>query len=144
MQIMADFFVVDDDSSNRRLYTELLGSRGHVVISSSHGSDFNEVLTGENCPVILLDIMMPKKSGAEILWEIRKHCRDCKKYHEASCYGADVIAVTACVMRGDREKLLKEGFDDYIPKPTNIDEFVEKVEEYLSREVSIHKEQPNS
>ncbi|OHD08508.1 MAG: hypothetical protein A2Y41_06315 [Spirochaetes bacterium GWB1_36_13] len=75
-------------------------------------SDFKK----EKPDLVLMDIMLQGKNGIQAMKEIKKHMPK-----------AVVIAITAMAMLGDKENLLSEGFDDYIPKPFDLKQFVEKL-----------------
>jgi len=56
-----------------------------------------------------------------------------RRIREAVGYGIPIIALTAKAMKGDREKMLSSGFDDYLSKPVHPEVLIEKVEEWLAR-----------
>ena len=77
----------------------------------------------QNMPdLIIMDIQMPVMDGVEA-HRILKNTANTSKI--------PVIALTSYAMKGDRERFLQDGFDDYIPKPLNLDEFLEKIGKYL-------------
>jgi len=77
--------------------------------------------------LILMDMQMPVMNG----FEATERIRQIPEYKETP-----VIALTAFAMKGDREKCLEAGATDYIPKPIDSQEFIEKVKHYTSMKFS--------
>lgn len=73
--------------------------------------------------IVLMDIMMPEMDGYEAIQEIRKN----KKFKELP-----IIAVTAKAMKGDREKSIELGANDYVSKPIDLDKLVSLMQVWLS------------
>jgi CheY-like chemotaxis protein len=99
--------VIEDNPDNRLLLQALLEDRFELVEFHS-GSAAISGLADANVDVALLDISLPDMSGVDVLRSIRADER---------IQRLPVIALTAHAMRGDREKYLAEGFDDYVTKP---------------------------
>jgi CheY-like chemotaxis protein len=78
--------------------------------------------------LVLLDIMMPEMDGFQTLKNIRANGKN---------RDLVVYAVTAKAMSGDREIILKHGFNDYIPKPVNSAVITAKIEQHLSKLRSV-------
>lgn len=73
--------------------------------------------------LVLLDIMLPKMDGMAVI----------KKVHEDnSLRGISIIAITAKAMKGDKDELLKAGFDDYMSKPINPKELIIKIKNLIN------------
>ncbi len=101
--------ICDDDSKNVFTLTTLLQEWGLVVDSAYNGKDAIEKVNEEdNYSLVLMDIMMPEMDGYETIKKIRKI-----KGKE----NLPIIALTAKVMKGDREKCLSIGASDYLGKP---------------------------
>jgi CheY-like chemotaxis protein len=99
--------VVDDDSDSIELYQALLTSMGHAVTKALTGYDALQMLEQKQKPdLILLDVSMPVLSGSDTLRLIKERYPD-----------LIVVAQSAHALLGDRERFLKEGFDEYLPKP---------------------------
>jgi CheY-like chemotaxis protein len=77
--------------------------------------------------LILMDIQLPKLNGVEVLKIIKS---DKNNINNSSV----IIASTAYALSGDQESFLKEGFDDYIPKPYNQTELIDKIDKYMQEE----------
>jgi len=99
--------VIEDNPDNRELLRAILGHLYHVTDYST-GQEALEGIRKDRPDVILLDISLPGMDGLEILEKIRA---------EADLREIPVIALTAHVVSGDREKYLAAGFNDYIAKP---------------------------
>lgn len=99
--------VVEDNSVNRMLLDYTLKREGFSVSSVINGEDALAILKIKKFDLILMDIQMPGMDGVEVTREIRK----------TSNKNIPVIALTANAMKGDREKYIKLGLDDYLSKP---------------------------
>ncbi|MDM8532265.1 response regulator [Anaerolineales bacterium HSG25] len=105
--------IVDDDMRNSFALSKLLGNKGVVVEMAANGEKALEVL--ENNPdidLVLMDIMMPVMDGYEAIKRIRM---------KPEFRNLPVLALTAKAMKGDREKCLQVGANDYLSKPIDSD-----------------------
>ena len=100
--------VVDDDDGNRMVIQDLLKLAGVKVILADSGQACMERLAERIPTLVLLDILMPKMTGVEVLKAIRQ---------QETTRELPVIAVTATYLPGGQEQLLAEGFTGYISKP---------------------------
>jgi PAS domain S-box-containing protein len=99
--------VVDDESDSLELYQALLISMGHAVSKALTGYDALKMLEQRQKPdLILLDVSMPVLSGTDTLRLIKERYPQLK-----------VVAQSAHALIGDRDRFLKAGFDEYLPKP---------------------------
>jgi len=99
--------VVEDNSVNRMLLDYTLTREGFNVSTVMNGDDALKILEEENFDLVLMDIQMPGKDGVEVTRKIRK----------TKNKDLPVIALTANAMKGDQEKYIKLGLDDYLSKP---------------------------
>lgn len=99
--------VIEDNADNLLLLEVLLSDRYEVALYTS-GPDALEGLGQGAVELVLLDVSLPGMDGLEVLQELRKN-PDLAKL--------PIVAITAHAMTGDRERLLRAGFDDYISKP---------------------------
>lgn len=108
--------VVDDDMRNIFALSKALRNRGLKVMMAQDGAKALKQL-GDNAEiaVVLMDIMMPGMDGYETTREIRKQ----PQYRDLP-----IIALTAKAMRGDREKCLEAGANDYLSKPIDVDKLL--------------------
>ncbi|MBR6403858.1 MAG: response regulator transcription factor [Eubacterium sp.] len=121
--------LVEDERSLSDLVAERLKKERYIIDVSYDGEDgLYNALTGIY-DLILLDIMLPKKDGIEILKEIR-----------AEGINSKVIMMTAKSELEDKLKGFSEGANDYVPKPFHIDELVARVNAQL-RVISTVKEE---
>ncbi len=116
--------IVEDNEQNLKLFHDLLITKGYKVMSARDGDSALAKISQEIPDLIIMDIQIPRIDGIEVTRRIRK---------KFPAEDIAIIAVTAHAMKGDREDLLKAGFDDYMPKPINISTFLQTVEDYLYR-----------
>ncbi len=119
---MKKILVVDDNPLNLKLIKTILSVKGFDVVAVEDPEAVLGVLDELMPDLIFLDIQMPKLDGITLLGKIRE------KFGKEM---APVIALTAYAMRGDREKFLEAGFDDYVQKPIDIKNLLKKVEDYI-------------
>jgi len=113
---------VEDNFDNRNLIRRVLESEGYAMIEAPSAKDALSLLETGNPDLILMDINMPDMDGYALTSRIRTmpaHAR------------IPIIAVTANVMRGDREKSLEAGCDGYIQKPIDIDALPKLIERFM-------------
>jgi signal transduction histidine kinase/DNA-binding response OmpR family regulator len=114
--------IVEDNADNvisLKLLLEELSANITVADTAKKGI---KILKDNKDMLVLMDINLPDMSGTAALKKIRE---------DVSNEGVPVIAVTAKAMKGDRENLLKQGFDDYISKPLDKNILLETVKRYL-------------
>ncbi len=116
--------VVEDNEQNRVLMRQIFTHQGYEVLEANDGLTGLEMARVHIPDLILLDIQMPVMNGYMVIRELRNH-PELKKIK--------VIAVTSFAMKGDREKALEAGFDEYVTKPIDTRKFPELVRELLSR-----------
>jgi two-component system, sensor histidine kinase and response regulator len=105
--------LAEDNAVNRAVAERLLTKRGHAVFIAENGREALDSLARHpNIDVILMDIQMPELDGLTAIRTIRSN-------EEKSGRHIPVIALTAHAMKGDREKCLEAGADDYLTKPVN-------------------------
>ena len=111
--------VVDDVSINRTLLRIMLERRGYSVREAKNGKEALDAIDIETPDMVLMDISMPVMDGKEALRKIRST--------EGRVSELPVIAVTANSRKGNREKLLKAGFNGYLQKPFNESELMDMI-----------------
>lgn len=120
-----DVLLVEDNPVNQQLAIRLLEKWGHTVTLAVHGREaVGRLGAGERYDLILMDMQMPVMGGIEATRLIRAH--------EAECGLARVpiMAMTANSMQGDRELCMEAGMDDYLSKPINQVELLEKLRRF--------------
>ena len=115
---------VEDNSDNRKLVRRVLEVEGYAVIEAKDGVQALECLETKMIDLALMDINMPDIDGYTLTAKI-------KSMPEFS--NLPIVAVTANVMRGDRERSLEAGCDGYIQKPIDIDTLSQQIERFLTR-----------
>lgn len=121
--------IVDDNHMNIKVTTKLLSKYNPEVDSASSGKECLDKTKTKEYDLILMDDMMPKMSGTETLNKLRKR----KNFH------TPVIALTANVMQGIREKYLEAGFTDYLGKPIEKDKLLEVLNNYITTKDSMQE-----
>ena len=118
---------VEDNFDNRVLVRRVLEAEGYQVFEASTANKAFEELEKQLPDLILTDINMPDMDGYTLTAKIKEN----PEYQKIP-----VIAVTANVMRGDKERSLRAGCDGYIQKPIDIDILAEQIERYLKKSIS--------
>jgi len=113
---------IEDNPDNRLLIRRLLESKGYTVVEAESAVQALEFLSIQKPDLILIDINMPDMDGYSLTNLLRS---------KPALNKTPIIAVTANVMKGDRERSLQAGCDGYIEKPIDIDLFLDQVEKYL-------------
>jgi two-component system cell cycle response regulator DivK len=115
---------IEDNFDNRMLVRRVLEAEGYRVVEAEDGIKGIEWLHLETPDLVLVDINLPEIDGYEITRRLKQL---------PSMAEVPVIAMTANVMRGDREKTLAAGCDGYIPKPIDIDMLPEDISKFLRK-----------
>ncbi len=102
--------VADDNAVNQRLTTSLLERRGHRVTVANNGKDALAAIDQQAFDAVLMDVQMPEMGGFEATAAIRARERGTAAH-------LPIIAMTAHAMKGDRERCLEAGMDEYLTKP---------------------------
>ena len=116
--------LVDDDERNIFALSAYLKAKKIKVETASDGQECLDKLQQINVDVVLLDMMMPVMDGFETLEVMRKD--EQLKYNK-------VIALTALAMKGDMERCIDAGADDYCTKPVDIDVLVNKINALINK-----------
>lgn len=120
----ATILYVEDNPDNRMLVRRILVSQDYSLLEAIDGSDALNVLKNERPDLILMDINMPDMDGYTLTAKIKAM---------PGFERVPILAITANVMRGDKEKTLEAGCDGYIQKPLDIDQLIREVERFLLR-----------
>ena len=116
--------VVEDNYTNQRLAVSVLEKLGHDVNAVSHGLEALDVLKTDKYDIILMDVQMPIMDGLEATRFIRQGSI------EILDPNVRIIAMTAHAMKGDRERCLEAGMDDYISKPVQAADLVDVLQRW--------------
>ena len=110
------------------LYKILKKNNFDTIVVAENGAEAVEQVKKQKFDLILMDMQMPIMNGFEATERIRLM----PEYKDTP-----IIALTAFAMKGDREKCLEAGATDYIPKPIDSQEFIQKVKYYTDSKVGV-------
>jgi two-component system sensor histidine kinase/response regulator len=119
--------LAEDNAINQKLAIRLLEKRGHRVTVACNGRDALSALAKEPFDLVLMDVQMPEMDGLEATRLLREK-------EMASGHRQPVVAMTALVMKGDRERCIEAGMDGYLSKPIRPQELDEVLDNYLARD----------
>jgi CheY-like chemotaxis protein/HPt (histidine-containing phosphotransfer) domain-containing protein len=118
--------LAEDNPVNQKLVVRLLEKQGHTVVVAGNGREALAVIEAEPFDVVLLDVQMPEVDGFEAAGIIRARERTTGGH-------LPLIALTAHAMKGDRERCLAAGMDDYLAKPIHAAELFAVIKRTLAR-----------
>jgi PAS domain S-box-containing protein len=118
--------LAEDDPLNSKSMIYFLNNAGHVVTHAVNGNEVLSFLEKGSFDIILMDIQMPELDGVETTRMIRHS--DPEKINAQ----IPVIALTAYAMRGDKEKFINAGMNDYATKPVEMDVLLEKINQLVT------------
>ncbi|MEX2046001.1 MAG: response regulator [Chloroflexota bacterium] len=114
--------IVEDNDKNMKLTRDLLRFHGFDTIEASNAEEGIALARERRPHLVLMDIQLPGMDGVSALRELR--------LNEATAT-IPVVALTASVMKEDRERFDKAGFDGFITKPISVKEFPDQVRGYM-------------
>jgi CheY-like chemotaxis protein len=115
--------LIEDNEQNRILMRQILVRKGYDLLEAKDGLTGIEMARAHLPALILLDIQMPVMNGFMVIRELQ---------NDVELRKIKVIAVTSFAMKGDREKALQAGFDEYVTKPIDTRTFPELVKQVLT------------
>ena len=114
-----NILIVDDDVRNTFALVSYLEQAGMKIYTAEDGFKAIDLLnSNSNVEIILMDMMMPEMDGYETIGRIKSN---------KAIGNIPIIAVTAKAMKGDREKCMEAGASEYVSKPVNMKELLEKM-----------------
>jgi|GEM_PF-3143904 len=113
--------IAEDNPDNLFLCKEILDQEDHEIIIARNGAEALDIIGCKKIDLVLMDIQMPGMSGIDAI----------KALIDSDKKTMPVVAITAKAMKGDREKLIQTGFDDYLAKPVVPDELTAMVNLWL-------------
>ncbi|OLN29017.1 Hpt sensor hybrid histidine kinase [Desulfovibrio sp. DV] len=119
--------LVEDNLINQLVAKRLLERRGHAVTAVDSGQAALDLLATTPFHCVLMDVEMPGLSGLETL----RRLRDVETFGDTAA--TPVVALTAHAIKGYRERMLEAGFDDYVPKPIDMNELDAALERIAAR-----------
>ena len=118
--------LVEDNFINQQLAMSLLQDEGWKVEAVSSGKEALEAIKTDTFGLIMMDVQMPDMDGLETTAAIRKR-------EKKSGTHIPIVAMTAHAMKGDREKCLEAGMDDYVSKPIIAAKLLATIEQVLKK-----------
>lgn len=118
--------VAEDNLINQKLAVRLLQKQGHTSVVANNGREAIETWERQSFDAILMDMMMPEMDGLEATMQIREREKTTGQH-------VPIIAITANVMVGDREKCLAAGMDEYISKPVDVTKLYEALDKLTAQ-----------
>jgi CheY-like chemotaxis protein len=123
--------IAEDNEVNQLLIKELLAQYKLNPIIVNNGKEAVKEALKDKYDLIFMDVSMPEMNGVEAMKILKQKIK------------TPIIALTANAMEGDKEKFLKEGFDDYLSKPIIIEELEKILEKYLKIKKSKNTQKEN-
>ncbi len=114
--------IVEDNRDNRYTVQAIFKDEGFNILFAEDGQAGIDKAYKYKPNLILMDIQLPDLNGIDAMKQLKS---------DSDMLSIPIIALTAKAMKGDREELLAEGFDDYAPKPINPDELIKTVNHWL-------------
>jgi CheY-like chemotaxis protein len=120
----ARILVVEDNLMNMELAVDLLTLQGYTVLEAHTGQEALDISNSESLDLILMDVQLPGMDGLTVTRKIRENPRT---------KDIPIIALTAHAMKGDEERILRNGCTGYISKPIDTREFPKAVAKYIKK-----------
>jgi DNA-binding response OmpR family regulator len=120
--------VVDDSSTNIVLLEAILNGQGYQIETAQSVKEASQIIKKETIDLILLDLLMPKVNGYDFLKELK--ISDATK-------NIPVIIVSAVADSENKKKSIEMGAMDFINKPIDIQEFLDKIENILKKKATM-------
>lgn len=116
--------IVEDNPLNMKLFSAMLDAQGYAVLQALNGAIGLDMAQRAHPDLIIMDIQLPDMSGIEVTRNLKA---------DKATHDIPVIATTAYALRGDEENIRASGCDGYMAKPIAISEFLELVDEFMTR-----------
>ena len=115
---------IEDNLGNRVLIRRILMSEDYQVLEAENARQALNILENDTPDMILMDINMPDIDGYTLTADLKTR---------PNLQKIPIIAITANVMRGDRERVFKSGCNGYIEKPIDVDRFLDQIAVFLEQ-----------
>ncbi|WP_319541534.1 ATP-binding protein [uncultured Pseudodesulfovibrio sp.] len=126
--------LADDNPLNRELATTLLTEKNHTVLAVTNGVQALEALKEDRFDLVLMDVQMPIMDGISATRAIRA------PHSGVIDPSVPILALTAHALKGDRERFLKAGMDDYIAKPITMHSFYSAIARNVDKDSAEHEQ----
>ena len=120
---MSLILIVEDNEKNLKLVRDVLQVKGYETLEAGTAEEGIRIAQERAPGLILMDIQLPKMSGIEALKALRA---------EPATAAIPVVAITASVMKQDRQHIMRAGFDGFIEKPISLRRLLDTVQQALS------------
>jgi len=129
--------LAEDNPINQAVATRMIEKQGHTVVTAKDGKEALELLERDSFDVVLMDVQMPIMDGLEATAQIRAR---------EALTGAHqkIIALTAHAMKGDRERCLDAGMDDYLSKPLKSELLFATIDRMLPDSPAVPESAPQA
>ncbi len=124
---------IEDNFQNKRLIKKILAAKGYEVLEAEDGLQGIALAARERPDLILMDINIPGIDGMEATSRLKS---------SPDLSHSPVVALTANAMRGDREKIMAAGCDEYLQKPVNSAKLVETIKRFIGESKATPPMQP--
>ena len=121
----ATILYIEDNPDNRLLVRRILQAEDYTVLDADNANQALEILQGQRPDLILMDINLPETDGYTVTTQLKD---------QPGMRDIPIIALTANVMKGDRERTMEAGCDGYIQKPVDVDKLPHQIASYLEQE----------
>jgi len=118
----AKILYIEDNADNRLLVRRILMAEDYEILEAEDGFTGIALAEKEHPNLILMDMNLPEINGYDLTRQLRKI---------PGLQNIPIIAMTANVMHGDREKAMEAGCNGYIPKPIDVDALPRQIEQFL-------------
>jgi len=122
--------LVEDDFMNMRLAQHILEVEGYTVLKAATAQEALEQIESTLPDLVLMDAQLPDMDGMTVVRILREN---------AITRDITILALTACAMKGDRERMLDMGCDGHISKPIDVQDFIDTVRRLLSSKTETKK-----
>lgn len=127
-EVKSTILYVEDNPDNRMLVRRILTAENYKLLEATNAAQAINLLETTTPDLILMDINMPDMDGYTLTTRIRSM---------PGLERVPILALTANVMRGDKEKTLEAGCDGYIQKPLDVDQLIREIEKFLARRANV-------
>jgi CheY-like chemotaxis protein len=119
----ARILVIEDNPANLDLMMYLISAFGHIAVSARDAQEGLRTAAQVKPDLILCDIHLPHIDGYEVVRRLKS---------DPDCRSIPTLAVTALAMTGDCERVLRAGFDGYLPKPIDPEAFMNQINGFVN------------
>jgi CheY-like chemotaxis protein len=129
----ARILVIEDNPINSELMAYLLRAFGHTILCASDGDEGLQMASRERPDLILCDVGLPRMDGCEVARALKAN---------PALAEIPLVAVTASAMAEQRQRIVSAGFDGFLTKPFEVENFVAQVEQFLASAKAAPGESP--